>query len=83
MITRILRYKNHQNYTTNRRKSVKKSECTPSLLKEGQSNKRKKELITILEILGNSKNCWNFYLAKLIAATFQDRKKIIKVCIIA
>ena len=81
MLVRSLMYKNHQDYTTNRRKSMTRNlNVPPAYLKKDNQIRGIKNSHQSRKYKVNSKNCWNVYLAKLLAATFQDRKKKIKVC---
>ena len=59
-----------------------KSECTPSLLKEGQSNKRKKELLSIKEIKYEQQKFLERLSSKIISCNVSGQKKT-KKCVIA
>ena len=53
----------------------KKSNCTPSLLKVGQSNKRKKELLSIKEIVGEKQKLLGRFTKEIISCNISGQEK--------
>ena len=81
MLVRSLMYKNHQDYTTNRRKSVIRNlNVPPAYLKKELQRRGRKNSNQLRIISGKQQKLLERLYIKSVAATVQDRKKIIKAC---